>query len=93
MHLKLKPTFENITMFIFINAAYVVGPSVMTYVFNWFFLPKPSFLEFIWILNGRNHPHFESKPYQINSFKSYSSRSFQQHQRHIPIPLKFSAMI
>jgi hypothetical protein len=28
------------------------------------------------------------KSYQINSIKSYSSRSFQQHQRHIPIPPK-----
>ncbi len=38
-------------------------------------------------------PHPESKSYQINSIKSCSSRSFQQHQRHIPIPLKFSAKI
>jgi hypothetical protein len=30
----------------------------------------------------------ESKSYQINSIKSYSSRSFHQHQRHIPIPPK-----
>jgi len=29
----------------------------------------------------------------VNSIKSYSSRSFQEHQRHIPIPPKFSAMI
>jgi hypothetical protein len=27
---------------------------------------------------------FESKSYQINSIKSYSSRSFHQHQRHKP---------
>jgi len=33
----------------------------------------------------------ESKSYQINSIKSCSSRSFQEHQRHIPIPPKFSA--
>jgi hypothetical protein len=39
-------------------------------------------------------PHSESKSYQINSIiKSCSSRSFQQHQRHIPIPPKFSATI
>jgi hypothetical protein len=25
------------------------------HVRNWFFLPKPGFLEFIWILSGRNH--------------------------------------
>jgi hypothetical protein len=38
-------------------------------------------------------PHSESTSYQINSIKSCSSRSFQQHQRHIPIPPKISAMI
>jgi hypothetical protein len=31
--------------------------------------------------------------YQINSTKSCSWRSFQQHERHIPIPLKFLATI
>jgi hypothetical protein len=56
------------------------------------------FLEFIWIFSGRNHfkiqylPHSESKSYQISSIKSSWSRSFQQHQRHIPIP-KFSMTI
>jgi len=30
---------------------------------------------------------------QINPIKFYSSRSFQQHQKHIPIPLQFLAMI
>ncbi len=65
-----------------------------------FFLPKPGFLgEFIWIFSGRNHfkiqylPYSESKSYQINSIKSCSSRSFQQHQRHISIPPKNSATI
>ncbi len=38
-------------------------------------------------------PHSESKSYQINSINFFSSRSFQQHQRHIPIPSKFSARI
>jgi hypothetical protein len=37
--------------------------------------------------------YLESKSYQINSIKSCSSRSFQQHQRRIPIPPKFSATI
>jgi hypothetical protein len=37
--------------------------------------------------------HSESKSYQINFIKSCSSTSFQQHQSHIPIPPKFSAMI
>jgi len=38
-------------------------------------------------------PHSESKSYKINSIKSCSSRSFQEHQRHIPIPLKNLATI
>ncbi len=25
------------------------------HVFNWFFLPRPGFSEFIWIFSGRNH--------------------------------------
>ncbi len=59
---------------------------------TWFF---GTYLNFQWQKSVRNQhlPHFESKSYQINSIKSCSSRSFQQHQRHIPIPLKFSAMI
>jgi hypothetical protein len=44
-------------------------------------------------LKNQYLPHFESKSYEINSIKSCSSRSFQQDQRHIPILLKFSAMI
>ncbi len=44
-------------------------------------------------LQNQDLPHSESKSYQINSIKSCSSRSFQQHQRHIPIPPKFSSMI
>jgi hypothetical protein len=39
-------------------------------------------------LKNQYLPHSESKSYQINSIKSCSSRSFQQHQRHTPIPLK-----
>ncbi len=38
-------------------------------------------------------PHSESKSYQINSIKSCSSRSFQEHQRQVPIPPKFSPRI
>ncbi len=40
---------------------------------------------------NQNLSHSESKSHQINSIKSCSSRSFQQHPRHIPIPQKFSA--
>jgi hypothetical protein len=42
------------------------------------FLPKPGFLEFIWVFNGRYLPHSKSKSYQINSIKSWSSRSFHK---------------
>ncbi len=38
-------------------------------------------------------PHFESKYYQINSIKSCSSRSFQQHQRHFPVPQNFQLWV
>jgi hypothetical protein len=53
------------------------------------------YLNFQWQQSLKNQDllHSKSKSYQINSIKSCSSRSFQQHQRHIPIPPKFSAMI
>jgi hypothetical protein len=59
---------------------------------TWFF---GIYLNFQWQKSLKNQylPHSESKFYQINSTKSGSSRSFQQHQRHIPIPPKFSATI
>jgi hypothetical protein len=44
-------------------------------------------------LKNQYLPHSESKSYQINSIKSCSSRPFQRHQRHIPLPLKFLATI
>jgi len=52
-------------------------------------------LNFQWQKSLKNQylPHSESKSYQINSIKSCSSRCFQQHQRHFPIPPKFSATI
>jgi hypothetical protein len=53
------------------------------------------YLNFQWHKSHKNQylPHSESKSYQINSIKSYSWRSFKQHQRHISIPLKFWATI
>jgi hypothetical protein len=55
---------------------------------TWFF---GIYLNFQWQKSLKNQylPHSEFKSYQINSIKSCSSRSFQQHQRHIPIPLNF----
>jgi hypothetical protein len=57
---------------------------------TWFF---GIYLNFQWQKSFKNQyfPHSESKSYQINSVKSCPSRSFQQHQRHLPIPQKFSA--
>jgi hypothetical protein len=53
------------------------------------------YLNFQWQNSLKNQylPHSDPKSYQINSIKSCPSRSFQQHQRHIPIPPKFSAII
>jgi hypothetical protein len=44
-------------------------------------------------LKNQYLPHSQSRSYQINSIKSCSSRAFQQHQRHLSIPPKISAMI
>jgi hypothetical protein len=66
------------------------------HVLNWFFLPKTWFFWNLFEFSEaeiKYLPHSESKSYQTNSIKSCSSKSFQQHQKHIPIPLKFSAMI
>jgi hypothetical protein len=59
---------------------------------TWFF---GIYLKFQWqkSLGNQYLLHSESKSYQINSIKSCSSRSFQQYQKHIPIPPKFSATI
>jgi hypothetical protein len=57
---------------------------------TWFF---GIYLNFQQLKSLKNQylPHSESNSYQINSIKSCSSRSFQQNQRHIPIPPEFSA--
>ncbi len=59
---------------------------------TWFF---GIYLNFWWhkSLQHQYLRHSESKSYQINSIKSCSSKSFQQHQSHIPIRPKFSATI
>jgi len=69
------------------------------HVLNWFCLPKPGFFGIY--LSFQRHKsllnqylsHSKSKSYQINSIRSGSLRSFQQHQRHIPIPKKLLATI
>jgi hypothetical protein len=68
-----------------VNMDYWIAPIFCS---NDFFFQKLDFLKFIWIFNNKNQcfSHCELKFYQINSIKSYSSRSFQHHQGHIPIP-------
>jgi hypothetical protein len=55
---------------------------------TWFF---GIYLNFYLQISFKNQylPHSESKFYQINSMRSCSSRSFQQHQRHAPILRNF----
>ncbi len=79
------------------SVACAVGPNVITSLTDFSFqnLVFGIYLNFQsqkWLKN-QYLPHSESKSYRINSIKSCSSRSFQQHQRHIPIPSKISAMI
>jgi hypothetical protein len=45
------------------------------------------------LLKNQYFPQSECKSYQINSIKSCSSRSFQQHEKHIPILPKTLATI
>ncbi len=64
--------------------AVVPHPQLIFLSKTWFF---GIYLNFQWQISFLNQypPHSESKSYQINSIKSCSSRSFQKHQRHIPI--------
>ncbi len=81
--------------FILTSVACAVGPSVTTSSTDFSFQN----LGFWNLFSSRNHlkfnisHHLNPKSYQINSIKSCSSIPFQQHQRHIPLPPKFSATI
>jgi hypothetical protein len=79
------------------NVACAVGPSVTTSSTDFSFqnFVFGIYLNFQWqkSLQKQYLLHSESKSYQINSIKSCSSRSFQQHQRPIPIPPQFSVTI
>jgi hypothetical protein len=82
------------------SVACAVGPSVTSFTSSTDFFPSKTWFLFIYLnfqgyksLKNQYLPHSESKSYQINSIKSCSSRSFQEHQRHIPTPPRFSATI
>jgi hypothetical protein len=79
------------------SVACAIGPSVTTSSTEISFqnLVFWNLFEFSATKSFKNQylPHSESKSYQINSIKSCSSRSFQQHQKHIPIPSKFLVII
>jgi hypothetical protein len=90
-----NPSWQYVSSMLFVTSvACAVGASVLLcpqLIFpskTWFF---GIYLNFQWqkSLKTQYLPHSESKSYQINSIKSCSSRSFQQHQRHILIPPKF----
>jgi hypothetical protein len=96
---KMEPKKTLMLDLNFFNALILVWPVPLAHV-----LPRPQliFPSKTWFfgiylnfqqqksLKNQYLPHSESKFYQINSIKSCSSRSFQQHQRRIPIPAKFS---
>jgi len=82
----------KVLLFICTSVACAVGPSVTTSSTDFSF-QNLVLKKIIWIFSGRNHFKIWIQVYQINSIKSCSSRSFQQHQSHIPIPPKFSATI
>ncbi len=77
---------------------WIVSPQVLPHsqlIFPskiWFFGIYLNFKQQKSLLN-QYLPQSKSKSYQINSIKSCSSRSFQEHHRHIQIPLKLSATI
>jgi hypothetical protein len=53
---ELSRSFQKPPMHITIPSTWIEWSTFKQYhVLNWFFLPKPGFLEFIWIFSGRNH--------------------------------------
>jgi hypothetical protein len=93
-----KYTTKDVLFIILTSVACAVGPSVTTSSTDFSF-QNLVFWDLFEILVGKKSlknqflPHSESKSYQINSIKSCSSRSFQQHPRHNPIPPKTLATI
>jgi hypothetical protein len=79
------------------SVACAIGPSVTTFSIDFSFQNLVIGIYLIFqqqkSLENQYLPHSESKSYQINSIKSSSSRSFQEHERHIPMPPKISATI
>jgi hypothetical protein len=89
-HISISMGFEYLLAWLVPLAQVLPRPQLIFPSKTWFF---GIYLNFQWekSLRTQHLAHSESKSYQINSIKSCSSRSFQQHQRHIPIPPKFSA--
>jgi len=95
----LQITLQQISPIMGTSVACAVGPSVITSTTDSSF-KNLVFLEFISIFSGKNHlkinishilnPNLTKK---ISLNPAHQDLSFQQHQRHIPIPLKFSALI
>jgi len=70
----------------------VVSSSQLIFPFKTWFFGICLNLQWQKSLKNQYLPHSESKFYQINSIKSCSSRSVQQHQRHIPILWNFQLL-
>jgi len=95
----LQITLQQISPIMGTSVACAVGPSVITSTTDSSF-KNLVFLEFISIFSGKIHlkinishilnPNLTKK---ISLNPAHQDLSFQQHQRHIPIPLKFSALI
>ncbi len=98
LHFRYKYILTTNWFYImYTNVACAIGPSVNPFSTDFSFqnLILKNLFEFLVakIILKSISPTFESKSYQINSIKSCSSRSFQEHQRHISIPPEFSTSI
>jgi hypothetical protein len=99
--IKIFLGFEIIQLFMFTSVACtIVGPSLTTFSTDFSFQNLSFFGNLLEFSAGRNHLKINISHIlnpnltKLNSIKSScSSRSFQQYQRHIPIPPKFSATI
>jgi hypothetical protein len=85
----------KVLLFICTSLVCVVGPSVTMSSTDFSFQNRVFFV-IIWIWIGRNHflnQYLSHSASNLTKYKSCSSSSFQQHQSHIPIPPKISAII
>jgi hypothetical protein len=96
---KGKSIFFLCTNITHTSVASGIGPNITTFSTDFFSFQNLIFWNLFEFSRVENHfkiniSHIlNPKSCQIHSIKSCSSRSFQQHQRHIPIPPRFLALI